>query len=85
VIKPARTARDRKLARNASRKNQNTKNSSPDSNAIARANCNRSGSPTGAKATSVAARSAVMGASGLVTSWRELVKMANKTSGIIPA
>jgi hypothetical protein len=39
----------------------------------------------GAKATSVAARSAVMGASGLATTWRELVKMANTTSGMMPA
>ncbi len=67
VMKPAITARDRKLARNASRKIQKTKNISPQTTAKARAYCRRNGSPGAAKATRAAPTNPAMEASGLVT------------------
>ena len=78
VMNPAITARDRKLARNASRKNQKTKNNSPQIKARARAYCSRSGSPGAAKATRAAPTSPAMEASGLVTKWRELVSRGRR-------
>ena len=85
VMKPAITARDRKLARNASRKIQKTKNTSPQITARARAYCRRSGSPGAAKATRAAPTSPAMEASGLVTRWRELVSRAKTASGMMAA
>ena len=85
VMKPAITARDRKLARNASRKIQKTRNSRPQTTARARAYCRRSGSPGAAKATRAAPTSPAMEASGLVTRWRELVSRANTASGMMAA
>ena len=73
-MKPAITARERKLARNASRKSQKMKNSNAQTTARARAYCMRSGSPGAAKATRAAPTRVAMEASGLVTRWRELAK-----------
>ncbi len=84
-MKPAITARDRKLARNASRKIQKTKNSPAQTRARARAYCMRSGSPGAANATSAAPTSVAIEASGLVTRWRELASNANTTSGTMAA
>ena len=84
-MKPASTARERKLARNASREIQKTKNSNPQTTARARAYCSRSGVPAAANATSVAPTRPAMEASGLVTRWRELVNSAKTTSGMMAA
>ena len=84
-MKPAMTARERKLARNASRKIQKTKNSNAQTTASARAYCRRSGSPGAAKATRAAPTRVAMEASGLVTKWRELASRANTTSGMMAA
>ena len=84
-MNPAITARERKLARNASRKNQKTKNRSAQSRARASAYCIRCGSPGAAKATSAAPTSVAMDASGLVTRWRELASSAKTTSGTMAA
>ena len=81
VMKPAMTARERKLARNASRKIQKMKNSSAQTRARARAYWRRRGSPGAAKATRAAPTRVAMEASGLVTKWRELASSANTTRG----
>ena len=84
-MKPAITARERKLARNASRKIQKMKNSTAQTTARARAYCMRSGSPGAAKATRAAPTRVAMEASGLVTRWRELASRAKTTSGTMAA
>ena len=67
VMKPAITARERKLARKARRKAQKTKKIAAQSRASARAYCSRSGSPGAAKATRAAPTRVAIEASGLVT------------------
>jgi hypothetical protein len=84
-MKPTITARDRKLARNASRKTQKTKKTSAYIKVSASAYCRRSGSPGAAKATRVAPTSPAKEASGLVTRWRELASRANTASGMMAA
>ena len=84
-MKPAITARERKLARKASRKIQKTKNSAPQRTARARAYCRRIGSPGAAKATRAAPTSPAIEASGLVTRWRELARRAKTASGMMAA
>ena len=84
-MKPAITARERKLARKASRKAQKAKNTSAQRSARARAYCRRSGSPGTAKATRAAPTSPAIEASGLVTRCRELVSRAKTASGMIAA
>ena len=84
-MKPAITARERKLARNASRKIQKMKKSNAQTTARARAYCRRSGSPGAAKATRAAPTRVAIEASGLVTKWRELLSRAKTTSGMMAA
>ena len=83
VMKPAITARDRKLARNANRKIPKRKNNTAHTTAKARAYGRRSGSPGAANPTRVAPTKVAMEASGLVTRWRELASRANPISGTI--
>ncbi len=84
-MKPTITARERKLARNASRKIQKTRNKRPQITAMARAYCRRSGSPGAAKATRAAPTNPAIEASGLVTRYRELVNRAKIASGMMAA
>ena len=67
VMKPAITARERKLARKARRKAQKTMKIAAQRSARARAYCSRSGSPGAAKATRAAPTRVAIEASGLVT------------------
>ena len=82
-MKPTITARERKLARKASRKYQNTKNNPPHIRANAPAYWTRSGSPGAAKAIKAAPTNAAIEASGLPTTWREAVNRAQTNNGMM--